>query len=100
MTAVTSSIFLLLAFATFWRFHVGLSRRSTSFAASGPTAIFSMYVSGALRNCPSSAIAMTLIASGAPVAHRFVPSSGSTEMSTLGEVSSPAAQPPPTFSPM
>ncbi len=53
--------------------------------ASGPTAIFCMYVSGALRNWPSSAIAITLIASGAPVAHRFVPSSGSTAMSTFGE---------------
>jgi hypothetical protein len=43
-----------------------------------------MYVSGALRNWPSSAIAMTQIASGAPVAQRFVPSSGSTAMSTFG----------------
>ena len=70
------------------RFQVGDSRRSITPRASGPTAIFCMYVSGALRNWPSSAIAITLIASGAPVAHRFVPSSGSTAMSTFGESAS------------
>src|SRR5262245_49419946 len=44
---------------------------------------------------------MTAMASGWPVAHRLVPSSGSTAMSTLGELwSSGVCQPWPTFSPM
>ena len=41
----------------------------------------------------------TAIAPGAPVAHRFVPSSGSTAMSTSARPSCPCA-PRPTFSPM
>jgi len=100
MTAVTSDTCLPFALAMRSRFQVGDSRRSICPRASGPTAIFCMYVSGALRNWPSSAIAMTLIASGAPVAHRLVPSSGSTAMSTLGDVSSFVFQPAPTVSPM
>src|SRR5262245_18591582 len=43
---------------------------------------------------------MTAMASGWPVAHRLVPSSGSTAMSTLGDSSSPSVQPLPTRSPM
>jgi hypothetical protein len=61
---VTSSICFPLAAAMRRRFHVGDSRRSIWPRHAGPTAIFCMYVSGAFRNWPSSAIAMTLIASG------------------------------------
>ena len=52
--------------------------------AIGPTAILFMYVSGAFRNWPCSAIATTASASFRPLAHRFVPSSGSTAMSISG----------------
>jgi len=39
-------------------------------------------MSGAFSSPPFSAAAMTAMALGVPVAHRFVPSSGSTAMST------------------
>ena len=42
----------------------------------------------AFKNLPSSATAMTASAPGDPVAHRFVPSSGSTAISTRGANSS------------
>src|SRR5712691_6179595 len=50
-------------------------------------------MSGAFSRPPFSAAAMTAMALGVPVAHRFVPSSGSTAMST-------GKPPRPTFSPM
>ena len=52
--------------------------------AAGPTAIFSMYVSGACRKPPSSAAAMTESEFWPPVAQIVVPSSGSSAMSILG----------------
>src|SRR3954466_4702002 len=64
--------------------------------ADGPTAILSMYVSGALSRLPLSDMAITLSAFGPPVAVMVVPSSGSSAMSTSGS----AASPFPTFSPM
>src|SRR5881628_2085418 len=53
-------------------------------------------MSGACRRPPLLEAASTVIALGAPVAQRFVPSSGSTAMST----SRSSARPRPTFSPM
>ena len=57
-------------------------------------------VCGLSGSLAGAAIAITLIASGAPVAHRLVPSSGSTAMSTLSELASLRAQPAPTVSPI
>ena len=71
---------------------------STQPAATGPTASFSRYVSGAFVRPPVSDAARTVIAPPCPVATRFVPSSGSTAMSTW-----PPCPPPswrPTCSPM
>ena len=48
----------------------------------GPTMSFSRYVSGACMRPPGSAAASTAVALADPVATRFVPSSGSTAMST------------------
>ena len=78
------------------RFCEGPWVRSMAPFAEGPTAILSMYVSGALRRFPFSAMAMTLSAFGPPVAVMVVPSSGSSAMSTSGS----SAPPRPTFSPM
>ena len=71
---------------------------STQPAATGPTQSFSMYVSGAWVSPPFSEAASTVIASPDPVATRFVPSSGSTAMSTAS--TSPSASLRPTCSPM
>src|SRR5713226_3492733 len=60
-------------------------------------------MSGAWSSPPRSAAASTAIALFAPSAHRFVPSSGSTAISTSGHDaanSSPTPKPPPTSSPM
>src|SRR5438270_5465192 len=78
------------------RFCAGVFSMSMEPRADGPTAILSMYVSGAFRRFPLSAIAITLSAFGPPVAVMVVPSSGSSAMSTSGS----AASPFPTFSPM
>ena len=66
----------------------------------GPTTIFSMYKSGAFNNPPRSLAASTAIAFGAPVAHKFVPSSGSTAISTCGNSAFGACVARPTFSPI
>ena len=57
---------------------------STAPTASGPTAILSMYMSGACNKLPWSAIAITARAFQPPVATMFVPSKGSTATSTRG----------------
>src|SRR4051812_19218164 len=59
---------------------------------SGPTAIFSMYVSGQLKKTPDSATAMIDSAPGPPVAVMLAPSSASSATLTC-------APPLPTFSP-
>ncbi len=84
MTAVRSSTRTRLASAIAARLWVALRRMSIAPRAIGPTAILFMYVSGAFRNCPCSAIATTASASPRPFAHRLVPSSGSTAMSISG----------------
>ena len=61
--------------------------------ARGPTAILSIYISGACSRHPFGAIAITAIAPGCPLATRLVPSTGSTAISTAGP-------PAPTSSPM
>ena len=78
------------------RFCEGLLFKSIAPFADGPTAILSMYVSGAFSRLPLSDMAMTLSAFGPPVAVMVVPSSGSRAMSTSGSAESPF----PTFSPM
>src|SRR5919108_717102 len=71
----------------------GRSRSSRS-AKRSPTAIFSMYTIGPGSNiAPRSASAITEIAFGLPNAHRRVPSSGSTAMSTCGGLPSPITSP-------
>ena len=79
--------------------------RSTAPLHEGPTTIFSMYRSGACSRPPCSLAASTVMAFGEPVAHRLVPSSGSTAMSTAGKVKPPLlllllCEAAPTFSPM
>ena len=71
----------------------GSSRMSTWPAATGPTHSFSMYVSGAWVRPPASDAARTVIAPAWPWATRFVPSSGSTAMSTRGTSSRSAPRP-------
>jgi hypothetical protein len=71
---------------------------STWPAASGPTQIFSMYVSGACVSPPVSDAASTVIAPAWPWATRFVPSRGSTAMSIRGTSVSERSR--PTRSPM
>ncbi|CJN29986.1 Uncharacterised protein [Streptococcus pneumoniae] len=62
--------------------------------ASGPTAIFCIYMSGAFRSVPWSATAITVSAFQPPLAKMFVPSRGSTATSTRGPY------PFPSFSPI
>src|SRR5260370_2922969 len=57
-------------------------------------------MSGACSSPPFSLAARTAIAPAAPVAHRLVPSSGSTAMSTSGKSAFGACVANPTFSPM
>ena len=49
-----------------------------------PVAILSIYVSGALKRFPFSAIAITDVAPGKLFAAKFVPSKGSTAISKYG----------------
>ena len=70
------------------------SRSTTPGGSPPPTAILSMYTSGAFSSPPSVAKATTASALGAPLAMMVVPSSGSRAMSILGP------SPRPTFSPM
>ena len=83
------------ASATRSRFSVGVASMSIASAASGPTAILSMYRAAPGKNIvPRSETAITEIALGIPSAVRRVPSSGSTATSTSGPM------PPPTCSPL
>ena len=60
---------------------------------SGPTAIFCIYVSGALRKFPPSAMAITEIELEAPTAQTVVPSSGSRAISSFGPLRVPTSSP-------
>ena len=67
---------------------------SIASAASGPTAILSMYTAAPGKNIvPRSASAITAIAFGMPRAVSRVPSSGSTATSTPGPLPSPTSSP-------
>ena len=67
---------------------------STTPAASGPTAIFSMYMQGPGSNIvPSADTAITATAPPRPMDVSVVPSMGSTAMSTLGSDPSPTTSP-------
>ena len=91
VTSVTSSPF---AFATARTFSVGVALMSIASAASGPTAILSMYSAAPGKNIvPSSETAITAIAFGWPSAVSRVPSSGSTATSTAGPLPSPTSSP-------
>jgi len=62
-------------------------------ARAGPTASFSMYMSGACRRLPRLATAMTDMALFSPLATSSVPSSGSTATSTSGPFKLPTCSP-------
>src|SRR6266478_889896 len=95
MQTTRSAISAFLAFARFLRLTAGSSSRSTRSSGSPPpTAILSIYTSGALRKPPASAIAMTARALAPPLAVIVVPSSGSSAISIGGPF------PVPTFSPI
>src|SRR4029453_306290 len=67
ITAVTSSTSSPSAFATAWRLYVTGASRSIASAASGPTAIFSMYTHGPGSNIvPPPERAITALRFGAP----------------------------------
>ena len=67
---------------------------SIASAASGPTAILSMYRAAPGKNIvPRSETAITEIAFGMPSAVRRVPSSGSTATSTSGPMPLPTCSP-------
>ena len=61
--------------------------------ARGPTQSFSIYISGAWSRLPLPAMAITAIDPSCPFAVKFVPSRGSTAIST-------GVPPAPTFSPI
>src|SRR6266850_1416167 len=95
MQTTRSAISAFLALARFLRLVAGSSSISTRSSGSPPpTAILSMYTSGALRKPPASAMAMTANALAPPLAVIVVPSSGSSAMSIGGPF------PVPTFSPI
>ena len=82
------------ASATRCTFSVGEASMSIASAASGPTAILSMYRAAPGKNIePRSARAITAIAFGIPSAVSRVPSSGSTATSTSGPSPSPTSSP-------
>ena len=87
-------------FAIDFRLSATGASSSTAPLHDGPTTIFSMYTSGACNSPPFSLAARTAIAPGAPIAHRLVPSSGSTAISTSGNNAFGACMAKPTFSPM
>ena len=95
MQTTRSEISAFFARARFRKLTAGSSSRSTrSSGKPPPTAILSMYTSGALRKCLASAIAITASALAPPLAVIVVPSSGSSAMSIGGPL------PVPTFSPI
>ncbi len=61
--------------------------------AVGPTAIFSIYMSGACRKPPLGARAMVAIEPFRPLAQILVPSSGSTAISTAVPLPLPSSSP-------
>ena len=92
---VSSLSDFFMALATSLRFLVGETLRSIAVAASGPTAIFSMYTHGPGLNMePRSETAITEIAFPRPIAVSVVPSIGSTATSASG------FEPFPTRSPL
>src|SRR3954447_8756606 len=94
MTAVRSRTSRPTALATCSRFSVGDRLMSMAPAASGPTAIFSMYTHGpGLNMVPRSLMAITASAFPRPSEVSVVPSMGSTAMSTAGGVPSPICSP-------
>ena len=91
---VSSLTSFLVARATSWRFFVGDQSRSTACAASGPTAILSMYTHGPGLNMePRSETAMTESAFPRPSDVRVVPSIGSTATSVFGVLPLPTRSP-------
>ena len=93
-TTVTSFTSIPFASATRWTFSVGDASMSIASAASGPTAILSMYSAAPGKNIvPRSATAITAIAFGIPSAVSRVPSSGSTATSTAGPRPFPTSSP-------
>src|SRR6266436_4883158 len=99
-TTTRSSTSLSSRFAIDFKLSATGASRSTAPLHDGPTTSFSMYKSGACSKPPRSLAASTAMAFAAPVAQRFVPSSGSTAMSTCGNNAFGACVPSPTFSPM
>src|SRR5437868_6683469 len=94
MQTTRSAISAFLARARFFKFSAGAASRSTTPSGSPPpTAILSIYTSGALRKPPSSAIAKTASALAPPLAVIVVPSSGSSAMSILGPCPVPTVSP-------
>src|SRR5438477_1066831 len=94
MQTTRSAISAFLARARFFKFSAGAASRSTTPSGSPPpTAILSIYTSGALRKPPSSAIAGTASALAPPLAVIVVPSSGSSAMSILGPCPVPTVSP-------
>mmetsp|Transcript_6505 Transcript_6505/g.20219 ORF Transcript_6505/g.20219 Transcript_6505/m.20219 type:complete len:220 (-) Transcript_6505:89-748(-) len=91
---VTSPMGLPSAFATACRFFSTGKSSEMDFAGTfGPTAIFSMYITGpGSNNEPRFATAITAMAPLRPVAHSVVPSSGSTAIS-ISVVPSPMRSP-------
>jgi hypothetical protein len=82
------------ALATRSTFSAGDASMSIASAASGPTAILSMYTAAPGKNIvPRSARAITAIAFGIPSAVSRVPSSGSTATSTSGPWPFPTSSP-------
>ncbi len=94
MVTTKSSIFLFFAFATAFRLSITGALISIFPAASGPTAIFSIYISGACNRFPCSATAIVVSAFHVPAATMLVPSNGSTAISISGP------SPVPNFSPI
>ena len=94
MVAVTSVTAIPLAAATADRLSATDAVMSMRPAASGPTAIFSMYTHGPGSNIvPCSDTAITATAPPRPLEVSVVPSIGSTAMSTCGLVPSPTTSP-------
>ncbi|MNN75676.1 hypothetical protein D3C81_1919940 [compost metagenome] len=93
MAMVTSEAGFRKASATATAFSTTLRSRSTQPLASGPTAIFSIYISGACNSPPRGARAITEMAFSLPSATRLVPSSGSTAISTAGPLPVPSSSP-------
>ena len=94
IVTVTSSGRLPLAFATCRMFSATGASMSIASAASGPVAIFSMYIAAPGKNIePRGASAMTDSAFGCPTLVSVVPSIGSTATSVSGPTPLPTCSP-------